>query len=85
MPQSPPLENTGEHKAMGATAPGQGIKGENASDASQRREYFGGGETTGQTNQAGAGDDISRGIAAAQDSANRAADKYKADKEKRFE
>jgi len=69
---------------MGASAPGQGIKGENASDASQRNAYFGGGgATTGQTNQAGS--DISRGVAAAEDSANRAAERYKQDKEKRFE
>jgi len=82
MPESPPLENTGEHKAMGATAPGQGIKGEMASDASQRKAYFEGGETEGQTNQAG--DSISKGVTAAEESAGRAADKYKEDKEKRF-
>ena len=34
MPQSPASEN---NTAMGATAPGQGIKGENVSDASQRK------------------------------------------------
>jgi hypothetical protein len=40
MPESPPLENTGEHQAMGATAPGQGIKGEMGMDAQQRKGNY---------------------------------------------
>ncbi|PVF93513.1 hypothetical protein CPB86DRAFT_818740 [Serendipita vermifera] len=85
MPQSPPLENTGEQQAMGATAPGQGIKGEMASDAEQRKGYFGGIVEPGEpTRQQAAGDSINNAVKVAQDSADRAAAKYKEDKEKRF-
>ena len=41
MSQSPPLEWTGEHRAMGATVLGQAIKGEIMKDADQRKRQYG--------------------------------------------
>ncbi|KAG8758714.1 hypothetical protein FRC14_007558 [Serendipita sp. 396] len=86
MSQSPPLENTGEHRAMGATAPGQGIKGSMTKDSEQRREYFGGdsSSTTQEKQQDQVGASISDAIAAADESVKRTTDKYKEDKERRF-
>ncbi|KAG8808875.1 hypothetical protein FRC17_003729 [Serendipita sp. 399] len=88
MSQSPPLENTGEHQAMGATAPGQGIKGAMTKDSEQRREYFGGdgGSSTQQQQQQQpqVGSDIAQATAAAEDTVQRVTQKYQEDKERRF-
>lgn len=68
---------------MGATAPNnQGIKGEMKADSQQRAEYFGQGESSQHQSQVGG--DIDKASAAAGEAADRAAAKYKEDKERRF-